>query len=289
MMLNHLHARRIESAYEYGQRALELARQGGDSERLAFVLNDFARVLICRGEFDEAIAHIHEARGLWTTTQNRVMLADNLGAEEEALYSAGRFDEVMELGRQALEISEELDNAWGKSYHRLLMGLAEFERGDGPAAIQLMSEAVELGDQGGLIISSIAGRCDLAWCYGEVDRGLELVERALAVARANLPDWIVMPMAMKIRLHGLRNEKLEAEAAASEVELKPPSLAYPHYSMMVQLAQIELARLRGDYEDMLALSEAALQEMRDLVPAEAKKLVRCRDEALRALGLEDGE
>ena len=289
MMLNYLHSRRIASAYEYGRRALELARQADDPERLAFVLNDFGRVLVCRGDFEEALALIREGRGLWRELNNRVMLADNLGAEEEALYSVGRFDDLLPVGRQALEISEELGNAWGKSYHRLLMGLAQFERGERKAAIELMSQAVELGDEGGLIISSIAGRCDLAWCYGvsgEVDKGLEALELAMEAARSHLPDWIVMPTAMQVRLHGLRGERLEAEAAAEGVALDPPTLAYPHYTMMVGLARVELARLRGDHEQMLALAEEILRDLQHVLPAEAPKLLAYKAEALRGLGRE---
>jgi predicted ATPase/class 3 adenylate cyclase len=290
LMLNCLHSRRIEVAYAYGQRALELARQGEDREQLAFVLNDFGRVLVCRGDFDAALAHIREGRGLWTEMENRVMLSDNLGAEEEALYSMGRFDDSLEVGKQALKISEELDNEWGKSYHRLLMGLAQMERGDLPAAIALMRDAMEMGDRGGLIISSIAGRCDLAWCYGssgEIDKGLELIETAMAVARSNLPEWTVMPVAMKIRLHALRGERQEAEEAAAGTELRPPPVAYPHYSMMVEMARVELARLRGDYEEMLAITEAALQEFQVIFPPGVPKLLRCRSEALNALGRGD--
>jgi hypothetical protein len=149
---------------------------------------------------------------------------------------------------------------------------------------------MEMGDRGGLIISSIAGRCDLAWCYGssgEIDKGLELIETAMAVARSNLPEWTVMPVAMKIRLHALRGERQEAEEAAAGTELRPPPVAYPHYSMMVEMARVELARLRGDYEEMLVITEAALQEFQVIFPPGVPKLLRCRSEALNALGRGD--
>ncbi len=215
------------------------------------------------------------------------MLADNLGAEAEAYYSMGRFEDVLRVGGQALEICESIDNEWGKSYHRLLMGLALEGRGDTQEAIRLIGELIEMGDRGGLIISSIAGRCDLAWCYGscgEIDRGLAALELAIEAAKANLPDWVVMPIAVKIRLHALRDDRVAAEEAARGVTLIPPTLPYPHYTMMVELARVELARLRGDYEGLLAITDEILGRLKSVLPAEVQQLNRRRLEALQALG-----
>jgi class 3 adenylate cyclase/tetratricopeptide (TPR) repeat protein len=292
MMLNYLHSGRLDPALEYGQQALALARQMTDGSQLAFVLNDLGRVFICRGDFDAAFSVIHEARHLWSEADNRVMLADNLGSEEEALFSMGRYDEVLPVGEKALELCESMDNAWGQSYHRLLMGLAQFGRGRSAEAIELIRQSIELGDRGGLIISSIAGRCDLAWAYGscgEVEKGLEEVQSATETARANLPDWVVMPIAVKIRLHALRGERAAAEEAASGVRLVPPTLPYPHYTMMVELARVELARLRGDYEGMLAITEEALGRLKAVLPGEAPQLMAARLDALRALGREESD
>src|SRR5262249_12658436 len=152
-----LHANRIPLAYEYGQRALANARAGGDVEQLAFVLNDLGRVNLCRGDFEGAMDVILEARGLWKQLDNRIMLADNLGAEEEVLFSMGRYADQIRVGQQALEISEAIDNPWGKSYHRVLTSLSHFELGEPGEAIRLSREAIDLGDQAGLIMATIAG------------------------------------------------------------------------------------------------------------------------------------
>ncbi len=287
MMLNYLHSRRLQPAFDYGQKALALARAAGDSDQLAFVLNDMGRVLICRGDFDGAFADIHEARDIWRAADNRVMIADNLGAEEEGQLALGNFDAMIALAREALEMCESLDNAWGKSYHRLLMGLAYFEKGEPWTAIRLMNEGIELGEQGGLIISRIAGRCDLAWFYGwcgAIDKGLELIEPAIESARLNLPDWVVMPIAVKVRLYALQGDLHAAEEAASVIALEPPSLPYQHYTMMVRHAQIELALLRGDYEDALTAIDAALSEMAGIVRSEMPEVMGRRGDILLALG-----
>ena len=290
LMLARLHSRRIPEALEYGMQALRLARKVGNKEQLAFVLNDLGRVHVCSGDFEAALDVIREARQLWRDLDNRVILADNLGAEEEADYSLGNYDELISLGRQALELSEALDNPWGKSYHRLLMGLAHFQKGEPQIAFQLVREGVELGDSRGLIISSIAGRCDLGWFYGwygAFDRGLELADQAIGLAKANLPDWIAMAAAIKVRLHALRGDIQPAEAAALIAPLQPPSLPYPHYTLMVHLAEFELQFARGDHALALARAEAILAEMSAVMRGELPQLLGRKGDALIALGRQE--
>jgi hypothetical protein len=96
-----------------------------------------------------------------------------------------------------------------------------------------------------------------------------------------------MPVAVKIRLHALRRDVEAAEAAARGVRLEPPSLPYPHYTMMVELARVELARLRDDYEGMLAAAEEGLAQLERILPGEAPQLRQCQADALLALGRGD--
>lgn len=287
LMLNYLHARRLAPAYEHGRRALMLARQGTDPEQLAFVLNDLGRVLVCRGDFEGAFQVIHEARELWTSSGNRVMLADNLGAESEALLSMGRLEQVVQISERALRLCEELNNAWGKSYHRLLSGLAEFARGRLGRAMYLIESGIELGDQGGLIISTIAGRCDLAWLYGwcgAIDRGLDIIRPAAESARAYLPDWLAMPGAVEVRLHALRGDLAAAERAVAGIDLQPPSLPYPHYTMMVRMGQIRLAQLRSDHAGALRIGESTREELETTLPGEMPALLESEAQDLIAIG-----
>jgi hypothetical protein len=57
----------------------------------------------------------------------------------------------------------------------------------------------------------------------------------------------------------------------------------PELVAKLELARIELARLRRDYEQMLAFAEDTLQELQAAFPAGAPKLMRCRADALSAL------
>jgi tetratricopeptide (TPR) repeat protein len=287
LMLNYLHSRRLDQAFEYGQRALVSARQAADKEQLAFVLNDFGRVYTCRGDFDSALAVITEARALWRQLENRIMLADNLGAEEEALFALGRYADLIKVGNQALEICDAIDNPWGKSYHRLLLSLAHFQRGEVQLAIRLSTEAVELGDRGGLIIATIAGRCDLAWFYGWCgarDKGLELIEEAIKITQENLPEWIALPLSIKVRLHALTGDVRLADASASIAPLEPVSIPYPHYTVLVREAEIERAFAKRDYARALKLTDNLLEEVDGIVRGEILYAECGRGDALMALG-----
>jgi tetratricopeptide (TPR) repeat protein len=215
------------------------------------------------------------------------MLADNLGVEEEALFSMGGYNKLIGIGHEAMEICDSINNPWGKSYHRLLVGLAHFERGEPQLAIQMATEAVELGDEGGLIISSIAGRCDLAWFYGScgaIDKALGLIEPAIKLAEANVREWTVLPISIKVRVNLLAGDVRAAMEAAAAVALKPSSIPLAHYALMVRQAEIDVAFAREDYAEALACAETVLAEMDGVVYGEIPLISARKGDALLRLG-----
>jgi tetratricopeptide (TPR) repeat protein len=64
-------------------------------------------------------------------------------------------------------------------------------------------------------------------------------------------------------------------------------LPYQHYTMMVQDAQIELAWLRGDYQQALSIVDMALAEMTNIVRGEVAETMGRRGDILLALGRPD--
>src|SRR4030095_4415478 len=102
---NYLFAKQLDQALEHGELALRLARESDHREQLAYVLNDLCRLYTCRGEFEKAYAVIAEARELWRSLDNQVMLADSFGSEAEARFNAGQFDRSLQCSQQALQIT----------------------------------------------------------------------------------------------------------------------------------------------------------------------------------------
>ena len=290
LMLNYLFSKHPDQALEHGQVALRLARESDDREQLAYVLNDLCRLYTCRGEFDQAYAVIQEARGLWRSLNNEVMLADSFGSEAEASFNAGEFDRALEHSQQALEITERIENLWGQSYDRMLIAFVLLERGTLGRGIQLAEQSVQLADRAGLIASAIGLRSELAWIYaycGALKKGLEIVDKAYQVAETKQPAWKAFPQAAKIRMLLLHGDVQSAQQAAGGNLLEPISIPYARYTIFLSLANIELAVSRGDHSLALALTEDLLTEVFPLTRVDIPDILRWKARALRGLGRSD--
>lgn len=287
LMLNHLFAKRHDQALIHGQTALRLARQSQDREQLAYVLNDLCRLYTCRGEYDKSYAAIHEARGLWQELGNEVMLADSYGSEAEANFNAGEFDLSLQHSRQALQITERIENLWGQSYDRMLMAFVLIERGELGRAIPLAEESIQLADRAGLIASSISLRSELAWVYaycGAPEKSLQAAAESLRVAEIKQPAWRAFPQAAEVRSYLLHGDLESARQAAGEELLEPVSIPYARYTIFIALANIELAVCEGDPARALSMADDLLAEVLPLTRVDVPDLLRWKGKALQGLG-----
>ena len=287
LMLTYLFSSRISQATEHGELALLLARESGDREQLAFVLNDLGQLYMTKGEFQKSYDVLREARELWRALDNQPMLADNLATEASAHYNAGDYDESLELSKQALSMSDKMENLWGQAYDRMLMSFAHFDRGDIGEAIQLSREAIPLGDEVGLLATSVVTRSDLAWMlgyYGAIQKGLELVDQALDFVQKKQPEWKDLPLAIKVRLHLLQGDIPAAEQAAGAALLQPISIPYARYKIMIGLANVEVAMARGEHGQALLLVEKLLSEVAPLTRPEVPEAIRIKGDILIKLG-----
>ena len=287
LMLNYLFSKHPDEALEHGQLALSLARESDNREQLAYVLNDLCRLYTCRGEFAKAYAVIEEARSLWRSLDNQVMLADSFGSEAEARFNAGEFDLAFERGQQALQITEKIENLWGQSYDRMLMSFVLLEKAELGRGIQLAEQSIQLADRAGLIASSIGLRSELAWIYsycGALEKGLDVVDKALQVAEAKQPAWKAFPLAAKIRMYLLQGDFQSAQLTAGDTLFEPISIPYARYTIFLCLANIELAIARGDNKLGLDLIEDLLNEVFPLTHVDIPDVLRWKAEALHGLG-----
>ncbi len=278
LMLNYLFSKRIDQALRHGELALTLARDLDDHEQLAFVLNDLCRVYTCLGDFEKAYAVIREARDLWDALDNQPMFIDSLGSEAEARFNAGDYDKALECSTQALQMSEKIGNLWGQAYNRMLIGFVQVDRGEIGRAIQLCNEAILLGDQGSLLASTIGTRSDLAWIYGRygaIGKGFTLIEEALEATEAKQPDWKDLPLAIKVRLHLLNGDVQSAEKTIGPLHLKPISIPYSRYTILICLANVELALAQKDPVRALALVEDLLAQVAPLTRVDIPEVL-CR-------------
>ncbi|HLF75212.1 MAG TPA: adenylate/guanylate cyclase domain-containing protein, partial [Anaerolineales bacterium] len=286
LMLTYLFSSRLEQALVHGELALPLARELEDREPLAFVLNDLCRLYVCLGRFEDAHAVIHEARDLWRALNIQTMLADSFGSEAEACFQEGDHEKALELLRQGLELSEEIENSWGKAYNRMLMSFIYFDRGEIGRAIRLSAESIEEGDRGGLVASSTSHRAELGWfygLYGDIEKGLELAEQALARAEEKQPNFRALPLAFIVRLYLLQGDLESAQKVAGPKPLEPITIPYSRYTISVCLANVELALAQKEYERALTLAEDLLAQVSGLTRVDIPDVMRRKAEALAGL------
>ena len=287
LMLNYLFSKQFDPALKHGELALRLARDSENREQLAYVLNDLCRLYTCRGEFEKAHAVIQEARELWQSLDNQVMLADSFGSQAEAYLNSADFDRSFQHAQQALQITEKIENLWGQSYDRMLMSFVLFERGKLGHGIELAEQSIQLADRAGLIASGIGLRSELAWIYaycGASERGLEVLDKAFQIAEMKQPAWKTFPQAAKIRMYLLQDDVLSAQQAAGDKLLKPISIPYARYTIFLSLANIELAVANGDHPRALALVEDLLTEVFPLTRVDVPDVLRWKAKALQGLG-----
>jgi predicted ATPase/class 3 adenylate cyclase len=286
LMLTYLFSSRLDQALIHGELALPLARELNDREPLAFVLNDLCRLYVCLGRFEEGHVVVREARELWHLLDNQNMLADSLGSEAEACFQEGDHEKALELLQQGLELSEKIQNQWGKAYNRMLMSFIYFDRGEIGRAIRLSTESIEEGDRGGLVASSTSHRAELGWFYGfygDMAKGLELVEQALARADEKQPNFRTLPLAFIVRLHLLRGDLESAQRVAGPKPLEPITIPYSRYTISVCLANVELALAQKEYERALTLAEALLAKVSGLTKVDIPDVMRRKADALIGL------
>ncbi len=295
LMLTFLFSKRLDQSLQYGEAALELARKGGNSEYLAFVLNDLCRLYTCRGEFERAHAVIREARELWKLLDNRVMLADSLGSESETFFNEGEYAQAVAHCLQALKITEEINNLWGQAYDQMLIAFAHFQSGQLGQGIQFAEKSASLGEQAGMIAINTM-RCELAWIYaycGAYEKGFEIIDYSMQQAQAHQPAWATFPQAVKVRMYLLQGDVESAEKTRGDELLEPISIPYARFTIFLCLANIELAMAKGRYADALNLVEALLEEVTPLTRVDVPEALRWKglaliglnrlDEALQAL------
>ena len=286
LMLTYLFSRRLSQALPYGEAALDLARQSGNTEYLAFVLNDLCRLHTCRGEFEKAHTFVRQARELWISLNHQVMLADSWGSEAEAYFNGGEFESAIECCEKALKISEEINNSWGQAYNTMLMAFVYFENGELGRGIQLAERSVGLADQAGLMASSISLRSELGWGYaycGAFEKGLSLTIQPLQIADARQPAWRSFPLASKARIYIMKGDLDSARETIGESPLEPTTIPYARYTIFVCLANLEFAYAKGDYPQVLKLADELLAEVKPLTRVDVPDVLRLKGLALLGL------
>lgn len=254
-------------AVRFGEQSLAIARELQLEEQVAFTLNDLGiHGYLNSGQLPQALTTLEEARGMWRQMNNLPMLADSFSGSSIAYFSMGRYDEAIAAADEAWRISESVNNPWGKSYSRWIVGDVYLDRGEPEHAAQLMEESIHSGEQAGFVAATVGVRNNLAMLYGHMGlpaRGIGLAQLAREAAESGLPSWVPWCVGTLARLYVLQGEIALAKAMFRLTNGGPIQvylfrwfsiLSYP-----IALAEIEIALAENDAAHANATADFLIQ------------------------------
>jgi predicted ATPase/class 3 adenylate cyclase len=156
----------MRQSLEYGEQALEIARQNELNKEQAHILNDISRVYLMLGMMKESEAAILEARELFRQMNNLPMLADNLTTMAESYILFARYAEAIGLAEEGLRISCSIGNSWGQTYSLATLGLLYLEVGKIGPAIQFLEDSLQMAEKSSFKAPLLSSRLALAYLFG---------------------------------------------------------------------------------------------------------------------------
>jgi class 3 adenylate cyclase/tetratricopeptide (TPR) repeat protein len=276
MILNVFGGGDADEAVEAGQRSLEIARELNAREQIAFTLNDLWRPYASVGNVAAARACLEEARPIWKELGNLPMLCENLIGTGALLALSGEPEEALRLYDEAYTISGEIGNPWGQAHSLFNAYLVDVEQGNVGRAMARMRECIERSVDAGFLIPQSAARADLGVQYarhGQIERGMELVEQGLEIAKDQTPLAVPMGMVSKAEVLFLAGEPEQAETVIARADLgQLPGPVRGAPGAHVDILKGQLAAARGDQAGAIEIADAVIawlhrHELRQFLPA----------------------
>lgn len=252
---------KVDEAICNARRVLELAPdddfllRGGAGAVLGLSFWALGDLDGARAVYPEGILNLQRAGNLADATGCALALAD-------IVITQGRLDEAMGIYQQALRVAGERGEPNLRGTADMLVGLSElyYERNDLPAAVQLLMQAREQGEQTGLPQNRYRWRVAMArirQAEGDLDGAEALLDEAERLYTTDFSPNVRPVAAMRARLYAGRGRLKDALDWVREQKLTAAD--DPNYLREfehITLARILLARYRRGREPAI-LSEAS--------------------------------
>jgi tetratricopeptide (TPR) repeat protein len=193
------------AAIDCASQGLALAEQVDSPAYGAWNRRALGQALAGLGEWDEGVAHLHEAARSFDLLAWRAMLAGSLLRLGLALQLAGDRVGAMSALERVMALSQETHEVYESAYALAALGELRLAGGEREAGFRALAEAAALVPQvglpwhrGGTLLHIAAGRL----LVGETEDALAAIEAAIRLAEEE--DL------REVRAHGLR---LRAQAA----------------------------------------------------------------------------
>jgi class 3 adenylate cyclase/tetratricopeptide (TPR) repeat protein len=276
MILNVFGGGDADEAVGAGERSLEIARELNAREQIAFTLNDLWRPYAAVGNVAAARASLDEARPIWREMGNLPMLCENLIGTAALRALAGEPEEAQAVYDEAYAISEEIGNPWGQAHCLFNAYLIDMEQANVGRAMARMHECLQRSEEAGFLIPQSATRGDLGVLYarlGQVDRGRELADLGLEIAKEQTPLAVPMVAVSKAEILLLEGRTEEAESLLEGADVsRLPGPIRGAAGAGFDLIRGQLAASRGDHARAVEIADVVLAwlerlQLRQFLPA----------------------
>lgn len=257
MLMNSRVGMGIHRAFQYGEAALQIAREQNLRERLAYVLNDLSPMYYYAGKPELGKQANLEARAMWRELDNMPMLSSNYGYAVMNHLFAGEFAEAVAASQQGVTLSREIGNEWNEAFAQTWVGNAYIELGEIETAERVMLAAIALGERAFpptlLMTRSVLAR--LYTDFGNAPRGIELSELALQVAKQRFTP--MRPIAVSALTHALIAEGnlTRARELLADIPRLLEMDTNPMFAVDGVRGRFELALAEKNFAEALSLCE----------------------------------
>src|SRR6266487_1882901 len=127
----------------------------------------------------------------WSEFGNLPMLCETLASSATLSRLTGNDEEALTLGREARSVAESIGNLWGQAHASMSFFEVYLDRGELGTAIDVMDEAIDMGERAGFLAPLVRTRSTLAVTYsylGDPERARATSRVALDVATERLPS-----------------------------------------------------------------------------------------------------
>ena len=270
-------------ALAYGEQSLAIAREHGLKEQEAFTLTDMYWSQLMEENLTTARTTIEQAHSIWQELGNLPMMADCLSGSAFLHYLDSDFEQANKTSQAAWDLSEKIDNLWGKSYSKLYIGNAFYELGQVQQAIEVMRKSVELGQQSGFVVPRAVLPAIIAFIHAELgafDQAYDLISKAAPKQLTDLTGPFIRQMEAEIYL--LAGELEKARVRIAEASAEPHIIGTLALLLPLEVTQASYALARKDYAK-------ALEHLDGLIPLTMQRRISVllpRMYLLRTLALE---
>jgi DNA-binding SARP family transcriptional activator len=235
--------------FEHGERAIALARALGNQDLIARSTNALAYALRNVGRWEQGAARAKEAADLYAVLGNRALEVDSLALVGNSRVKFGQLWSGIDASRQALAMSNEIENPWGQiaSAYLLVPGLLD---------AGLYAEALEVASRGMTIARAQATRPMLIFslvelgatkrALGALDEAIEIHLEALALSEDLPGNFRESSAAGLCADYALAGRWDEAYTAASQaLDARNSALLHTGFT---RWAETEALVRAGDFE-----------------------------------------